>query len=69
MPRLDAFDKTLAIVQSWSCEDQYDFAQQVAANVGYNLAKDNHEVPGLSLADRVERLEEAVRELNPGLNL
>lgn len=64
--RLDTFDKTLVQVQSWSCDDQLDFARRVAANIGYELRPEN---TGLTIEQRVERLEVAMRETNPGLDI
>lgn len=49
-----------------SCEAQEQFATRIAANIGYKLIPDFH---GPTLLERVERLEKAVCELNPGLDI
>jgi len=59
----------LDVILKLSCEAQFEFAQAIAANVGYELTPDIGEVRGISLTERVEKLEAAVRDLNPGLNI
>jgi hypothetical protein len=53
-------------VLSLSCDEQYEFAQRVAANVGYVLSREDD--IRMAIHQRFERLEAAVLELNPGLN-
>ncbi len=52
-----------------SCDDQLQLARTVAANIGYKLVPDNGGYDEPTLAERVERLEAAMRELNPGLDI
>jgi hypothetical protein len=47
-----------------SCEDQYWLASVIAENIGYFLES---EIRPPSMEDRIARLEEAMRETNPGL--
>lgn len=49
-----------------SCEDMFWLASMVAENVGYVLVpeKTMHEIP--TLEERVNLIEAAVKELNPG---
>jgi hypothetical protein len=57
------------MIKTRDCDDQFEIAKRVAANVGYKLvpedsptaAEDNDDVLG-----RLDRLEAAVHELNPG---
>lgn len=54
-----------------SCDDQHDLAKQIAANVGYELVPEVSIQEAEDKADvlaRIDRLERAVLELNPGLN-
>jgi hypothetical protein len=65
-------DAVLRKALGLSCEEQHWLAQRVAFNVGYRLVPEGsiQKAEDISeLSGRVERLEEAVRELNPGLNL
>lgn len=55
-----------------SCDDQLKLVQRVAANIGYVVKPeppfvDDDDPKGV--LTRLDRLEAAVRELNPGLNI
>ena len=54
-----------------SCDEQYEIAQRIAANVGYRLVPENSIQATEDHGDvlmRLNRLETAVLELNPGLS-
>jgi hypothetical protein len=51
-----------------SCDDQHWLAIQIASNLGYVLTPGDQPEPG-GVIERLERLEAAVRELNPGLRI
>jgi hypothetical protein len=54
-----------------SCKDQFQLAQMIASNVGYRLVTEQS-IQGAEdkgdILKRLDRLEAAVLEINPGLN-
>lgn len=52
-----------------SPDEQFVIAERVATNIGYRLIPDNADPDELTMSERIERLERAVRELNPGLSI
>ena len=54
-----------------SCDEQYEVAKRLAANVGYKLVPEQSMQGAEDRADilsRLDRLEGAVKDLNPGWN-
>lgn len=66
MPLPDHIDGLAEQVFALSCDAQYAFAQRIAANVGYALVREDD--IRVDIDARLNRLEMAVMELNPGLN-
>lgn len=69
MPKGD--NVAFEIASSWSCDEQLQFAKRIAANIGYKLVPEDSIQDAEDRGDmlsRIERLESAVLELNPGLN-
>ena len=59
------------IIIEMSCDEQLAAAKRIAANVGYQLIPEDSIQEAEDSADisrRLDRLEQAVLELNPGLN-
>lgn len=56
-------------VFAMSPDEQFVIAERVATNIGYRLIPDNADPDELTMSERIERLERAVRELNPGLSI
>lgn len=52
-----------------SCDDQLQLARALAANIGYEIVPDMSKYDEPTIEDRVTRLEEVVRDLNPGARL
>ncbi len=64
-------EQVVGLAKLLSCDDQHDVAKQIAANVGYKLAPEDSIQAAEDRSDvlaRLDRLEHAVLELNPGLN-
>lgn len=62
----DAREETRKMIFAMSSEDQFWLASIVAENVGYVLVpeKQMYEIP--TLEERVDMIEAAVKEINPG---
>ena len=59
------------IIMEMSCDEQLAAARRIAANVGYQLIPEDSIQGAEDKADtlrRLDRLEQAILELNPGLN-
>ena len=65
-------ESKIKLLMKLSCDEQYTIAKRLAANTGYKLVPEDSVQEAEDRADlrtRLDRLEAAVLELNPGLRL